>query len=159
MHNPILSFIATYWQSFACSWVVVPQDLHSLGITGGSLTFGKYILKGCDPSTAATFIVIYGHFLCPFLLRKSSPHAVICKMGHAVLSYMARLFTPCARTHSWVRDITIWALSSQTPFRDRTLPNILGFTIGFFSTIPIIMVRVPANITGCIHTFFLEDLL
>ena len=126
---------------------MVPQDLHSPGITGGSLTFGQYMLKGCDPLQAATLIVFYGCSFHLFLFWKSSPHAVICKMSHAVLSYMSRSITPCTRTYTWVRDVTIWALAPRSPSLSRTLPNILGFPVGLFSAIPIIMVRAPTNVT------------
>ena len=115
-------------------------------------------IEGVQSPTAATFIMFYRYSLHPFLLRKSSLHAVIRKMGHAVLSYMARLIAPCTRTHPWVRDVTIRAPSPRTPSQNRTSPNILGFTIGFFSTISKVMMRIPANITGRIHTLLLKDL-
>ena len=89
--------------------VVVPQDLHSPGITGGSRTFGQYMLKGCDPRSGGTHSVLWV-FFSSFPFWKSSPHAVICKMSHAVLSYMSWSITPCTRTYTWVRDVTIWAL-------------------------------------------------
>ena len=101
--------------------------------------------------------MFYGCSFQLFLFRKSSPHAVICKMSHAVLSYMSQSLTPCTRTYTWVRDVTIWALAPRTPSLSRTLPNIFGFPIGLFSAIPIIMVRAPTNVTRRIHTLFFED--
>ena len=121
-----------------------------------SYIWAKYI-EGMRSPAAATLIVFYGCSFHLFLFRKSSPHAVICKMSHAVLSYMSRSITPCTRTYTCVRDVTIWALAPRTPSLNRTLPNILGFPIGLFSAIPIIMVRAPTNVTRRIHTLFFED--
>ena len=102
--------------------------------------------------------MFYGCSFHLFLFWKSSPHAVICKMSHAILSYMSWLITPCTRTYTWVRDVTVWALAPRTPSLSRTLPNILGFLIGLSSAIPIIMVRASTNVTRHIHTLFFEDL-
>ena len=102
-------------------------------------------------------IVFYRCSFRLFLFWKSSPHVVICKMSHAILSYMSWLITPCTRTYTWVGDVTIWALDPGSPFLSRTLPNILGFPIGLFSAIPVIMVRAPTNVTWCIYTLFLKD--
>ena len=114
-------------------------------------------VEGMRPPAAATLIVFYGCSFHLFLFWKSSPHAVICKMSHAVLSYMSRLVTPCTRTHTWVRDVTVWALAPRSPSLSRILPNILGFQVGLFSAISIIMVRAPTNVARRVYTLFLKD--
>ena len=114
-------------------------------------------IEGMRFPTAATFIVFYG---CPshfFPFWKSSLHAVICKMSHAVLSYMPWLVTPCTRTYTWVRNITIWALALRIPSLSKTLSNILGFSIGLVGTISIIVMRTSTNVTRCIYTLFFKD--
>ena len=116
-------------------------------------------VEGMRSPTAAALIVFYGCSFHFFLFWKSSPHTVICKMSHAILGYMSRLITPCTRTYTWVRDVTVWALAPRTPSLSRTLPNILGFPIGLFSAISIIMVRAPTNVARRVYTLFFEDLL
>ena len=116
-------------------------------------------IKGVQSPTMATSVVSYRYSLCSFLLGESSLHAVICKMGHAVLSYMTWSVTPCTRTYAWVRNVTIWASVPGIPSHNRTLPNILGFTIGLLSAIPIIMARIATNIARHIHTLFFKDFL
>ena len=102
--------------------------------------------------------MFYRCSFCLLLFWKSSLHTVICEMSHAILSYMSWLIAPCTRTYTWVRDVTVWALAPRTPSLSRTLPNILGFPIGLFSTISIIMVRAPTNVAGRVYTLFFEDL-
>ena len=114
-------------------------------------------VEGMQSPTMATFIVFYGYSFHLFPFWKSSPHAVICKMSHAVLSYMSWLVTPCTRTYTWVRNITIWALALRIPSLCKTLPNVLGFSIGLLGTIPIIVVRASINVTRRIYTLFLKD--
>ena len=115
------------------------------------------MLSGSGPTGSTLPRYHRWHPLYSFLLGKSSLHAVICKMGHAVLSYMTRSITPCTRAYAWVRNVTIWASAPGIPPYNWTLPNILGFTIGFFSAIPIIMVRIATNIAKHIHTLFFKD--
>ena len=102
--------------------------------------------------------MFYRYPLYSFLLGESSLHAVICKMGHAILSYMTRSITPCTRAYAWMRNVTIWAVALRIPPCNRTLPNILGFTIGLLSAIPIIMARIATNIARRIHTLFFKNL-
>ena len=115
-------------------------------------------VEGMRSPATTTLIVFYGCSFHLFFFRESSPHAVICKMSHAVLSYMSRSVTPCTRSYTWVRGVTIWALAPEIPSLSRTLPNVLGFPIGLFSAISIIMVRAPTNVTRCIYTLFFKDL-
>ena len=114
-------------------------------------------VEGMRSPTMAAFIVFYRCSFHLFFFWKSSLHAVICKMSHAVLSYMSWLVTPCTRTYTWVRDITIWALALRIPSLSKTLPNILGFSIGLLGAIPIIVVRASTNVAWHIHTLFLKD--
>ena len=107
----------------------------------------------------ATFVVFYRCLLYSFLPGESSLHAVICKMGHAILSYMTRAITPCTRAYAWVRNVTIWTLAPGIPSPNRTPPNILGFMIGLFGAIPIVMARIATNISRRIHTLFFKNLL
>ena len=130
---------------------------------GGGDRWISYIwtiyVEGMRSPTTATFIVFHGCSFHLFLFWKSSLHAVICKMSHAVLSYMSWLVTPCTRTYTWVRNITIWALALRIPSLCKTLPNILGFSIGLLGTISIIVVRASTNVTRHIYTLFLKDFL
>ena len=112
---------------------------------------------GMQSPAAASLIVFYGCSFHLFLFRKSSPHAVICKMSHAVLGYVTQLITPCTRTYARMRNVTIWASAPRIPSHSRTLPNILGFMIGLLTAVPIVMARITTNITRRIHTLFLED--
>ena len=48
-------------------------------------------------STTMTLIRFYGCPSCSYLFRKPSPHAIVSKMHHAILSNMTKLVTPCTR--------------------------------------------------------------
>ena len=119
---------------------------------------GAIYIKWMRLPTPMTVIMFYWCLLYFLFLGKPSLHASICKVCHAILGNMTGLLTPCTQTYSQVGNITIWALLPESSPQYWVLPNILGFKITFLGTIPVIMSRVPTNISGGINTLFLKNL-